>query len=222
MRNRVGYRGPAGLRHGMRFPGGRRNNGGMSELERLVHLIASLEILFGSRRGGWIIPLVIVGLAVGGWFLYRYQFSPERSLERAHQMYESSDTKQRIRAIEEYKELLLKSDPIEPGRYWLLVDRDTLYRRIIRHEILFAEDEGLAAEWITRAWDEGYVDLRFQNERVIEFWNQTLERLKRDTRRKPGDRVSAVGRSRPPRLMPENLGRRCVTAHFAFASSRVA
>ena len=61
MRTRIGYGGPREYRHGQYFPGGGRNNGGMSEIERLIHLIASMQILFGSRRGGFLIPLVILG-----------------------------------------------------------------------------------------------------------------------------------------------------------------
>ncbi len=70
MRNRVGYGGPREYRHGQYVPGGGRHNGGMSEIERFVHLIASMQILFGSRRGGFLIPLLLLGLCVGGWLAY--------------------------------------------------------------------------------------------------------------------------------------------------------
>ena len=172
MRNRVGYGGPKQYRHGQYFPGGRLNNGNMTEIERLIHLIASMQILFGSRRGGAIIPLLIIGLLVGGWFLYRHNYSPERALEKAHHMWESNDTKQQIAAIKTYKDLLAKSDPIEPNRHWLMKDRDTLYRRIIRHEFKFAENRNKAGEWIIKAWDEGYRDLRFQDESTRQFWGR--------------------------------------------------
>jgi hypothetical protein len=82
MRPRIGYGGPREYRHGQYFPGGRRNNGGLTEIERLIHLIASMQILFGSRRGGALIPLLIIGVLVGGWFLYRHNYSPEVALER--------------------------------------------------------------------------------------------------------------------------------------------
>jgi len=139
-----------------------------------------MQILFGSRRGGAIIPLLIIGALVGGWFLYRTNYSPEKALENAHGMWESNDTKQQIAAIKSYKKLLAKSDPIEPGRHWLMDDRDTLYRRIIRHEFMFEENSNKAGEWILKAWDEGFRDLRFQESDVElrEFWTKTTDELR--------------------------------------------
>jgi len=99
MRIRIGYGGPRKYRHGQYFPGGRRNNGNMTEIERLIHLIASMQILFGSRRGGAIVLLLVIAAVVGGWYLYRTQYSPEKALENAHAMWESNDTKQQIAAI---------------------------------------------------------------------------------------------------------------------------
>jgi hypothetical protein len=173
MRFRIGYGGPKQYRHGQRFPGGRRNNGGLTEIERLIHLIASMQILFGSRRGSALIPLLIIGVLVGGWFLYRHNYSPDVALERAHKLWNSNDTKQQITAIGLYRDLLEKKDPMEPGRNWLIDNRDTLFRRIIQHEVLFSGDEKKAAEWCLKAWDEGNRDLRFQDEKVIAFWEKT-------------------------------------------------
>lgn len=177
MKFRIGYGGPKEYRHGRYFPGGRANNGGMTEIERLIHLIASMQILFGSRRGGWVVPVVLIGLCVGGWFLYRYN-SADTALEQAHAMYDSSDTDLNLKAISEYKRLLQKSDPIEPGVHYLLKDRDRLYRRIIQHEVLFAEDEIQAFEWTSRAWDEGFTQLTFDNDRVAAFWSDSTDKLK--------------------------------------------
>ncbi|MEM7784333.1 MAG: hypothetical protein AAF623_13345 [Planctomycetota bacterium] len=178
MKFRVGYGGPKQYRHGRRFPGGRNNNGGMSEIERLIHLIASMQILFGSRRGGWLIPVLIIGVGIGGFLLYRTSFSPESALETAHALWDSDDTKEQIKAIRKYKELLRKSDPIEPGRHWLMNDRDTLYRRIISHEFRFARNRQKAAEWIKEAWDEGFQNLRFSDEEVKSFWVSETEPLR--------------------------------------------
>jgi hypothetical protein len=151
----------------------------MSEIERLIHLIASMQILFGSRRGGFLILLLILGLAFGGWMTYNYAYSPERAVEVAHQKWNSNDTKQRIAAIKQYESLLLKTDPIDPARRWVKDDRDVLYRRVIVHELLFEEDESKAAEMIKLAWDEGHRDLRFHEEKVKDFWNTTTEPLQR-------------------------------------------
>jgi len=59
-------------------------------------------------------------------------------------------------------------------------DRDTLYRRIIRHEFMFEENSNKAGEWILKAWDEGFRDLRFQESdtELIEFWTKTTDKLK--------------------------------------------
>ena len=190
MRIRIGYGGPRKYRHGQYFPGGRRNNGNMTEIERLIHLIASMQILFGSRRGGAIIPLLVIAAAIGGWFIYRTQYSPEKALEKAHAMWESNDTKQQIAAIKSYKKLLAKSDPIEPGRHWLMDDRDTLYRRIIRHEFMFEENTTKAHGWITKAWDEGFRDLRFQeaDTELREFWTKTTDKWRQKNRSKENSR----------------------------------
>lgn len=182
MRNRVGYGGPKAYRHGQYFPGGGRNNGGMSEIERLIHLIASMQILFGSRRGGLLIPLLIIGLLAGGWMAYRYAYSPERAVEQAHRLWNSNDTRQQMDAIKRYRELLQKSDPIDPARRWVRDDRDTLYRRIVVYEFKFEGNQSKAAEWILSAWDEGIRDLRIQEQDVKAFWDQTVESLKRKNR----------------------------------------
>lgn len=189
MRFRIGYGGPKRYRHGQRFPGGRPNNGNMTEIERLIHLIASMQILFGSRKGGALIPLLVIGVLVGGWFIYRNNYSPSSALQRANKLYESDDTKEKIKSIKIYKDLLGKSDPLEPNRHWLLDDRDTLYRRIIRHDFKFAEDPNMAGEWIIKAWDEGLRDLRFQkhDEDVKAFWTETTDALrqKNKARKRP-------------------------------------
>ena len=188
MRIRVGYGGPRDYRHGKYFPGGGRNNGGMSEIERLIHLIASMQILFGSRRGGLLIPLLLIGLCAGGWFGYRHMYSPERALEQAHVMWDSNDTKQQIKAIKEYRAILQKKDPIDPARRWLKDDRDTLYRRIITHDVKFTLDESKAGEWVIAAWDEGLRDLRFTDEKVKAFWEKAIEPLKRKNQLKKSPR----------------------------------
>ena len=94
-----------------------------------------------------------------------------------------------MEAIVIYKKLLGKRDPIEPNRNWLLDDRDTLYRRVIRYEYKFEGNENKAGEWIIKAWDEGLRDLRFQaaDEDVKEFWTKTTDALrqKNKARKRP-------------------------------------
>lgn len=160
----------------------------MTEVERLIHLIASMQILFGSRRGGWLVPLLIVGVIVGGWYGYRYAYSPERAVEQAHQLWDSGVSRKRIEAIKQYKALLQKTDPLDPGRRLVTDDRDTLYRRIVVHEFKFEKDEEQAAEWILRAWDEQIRDLRIQDEMTKTFWDNTIESLKLKARIKEKNR----------------------------------
>ncbi|MEL7496068.1 MAG: hypothetical protein AAFN77_00555 [Planctomycetota bacterium] len=183
MRFRIGYGGPKEYRHGRYYPGGRVNNGGMTEIERLIHLIASMQILFGSRPGGWVIPLVIVALAVTGWMAYRNYNSSDSAYENAMALYDSSDTQDKLKAIKEFKRLLVKVDRIEPGTFFLTKDREKLYRIIIRHEVMFAEDEATAYDWFDKAWDEGITSLRFNDERVQTFWNESTSKRKTGKRR---------------------------------------
>ena len=185
MRFRIGYGGPAGYPHGVYFPGGRPNNGGMSEIERIIHLIASMQILFGSRRGSMLVPLLLIGLAYGGWMVYQYTYSPERALAQAHRMWDSNDTKQQMAAIAKYRELLRKPDPIEPQQKWLKnrTDRTTLYRRIVVHEFRYG-DKIKSSDWMIEAWNEGIRDLYIQDKETLEFWNQTVASLKLKNKRK--------------------------------------
>ncbi len=189
MRIRVGYGGPKNYRHGRYNPGGRPNNGNMTEIERLIHLIASMQILFGSRRGGAIVPLLILALGVGGYFWYQHNYSPDVILARAHAMWDSGDTKQQIKAIKQYKTLLHKKSTIEAGRHYLMDDRDMLYRRIINHEVKNTHNEIQAAEWILEAWDEGIRDLRFQDEEVIAFWDKTTASSRQKNKNRKRNRV---------------------------------
>lgn len=187
MKRRIGYGGPSEYRHGRHFPGGRINNGGMTEIERLIHLIASMQILFGSRRGSWVVPVAILligGLIYGGWHTYRNFYSPERALEKALTRYESSDTKEQLAAISDFKELLQRADPIEPGARFLTIKRDELYQIIISHELRFALDKDSAYRWIIRAWDEGITELSFREPEVKAFWESSIakEREKKASR----------------------------------------
>lgn len=162
-----------------RFRGiGGRN---MSEISRLFQLFVSLQILFGSRRGGvpFLLPLLFVGaLAAGGWFLFQKFSSPERMLEQAHAEWDSGVTERKLDAMVKYKELLQKTNPLEPGTKWLTTDRDMLYRRIIEYEYKFEKNESTTWDWIVRAWDEGIRDLRLPQGEVLDFWKETTDQLR--------------------------------------------
>lgn len=178
-------------------PGGFRGRRS-TEFEQLLHLFVSLQILFGSRRGiSFLIPLLLIGaIGFGGWMFYRHNYSPERMLEGAHADWDSSDTQRQLSAISKYKELLRKTDPLEPGSRWLKDDRDTLYRRIITHELKFEKNKRSASEWVIMAWDEGIRDLRSFNdedEEVKVFWEQAIEKLKKHKPKPKSDSLDDDG-----------------------------
>ena len=175
MRFRIGYGGPRGYQHGYRRP-----SGNLSEFERLLHLIVSLQILFGSRRGGLIIPLLLVGIGFGGWYAYKYYTSPDNLLHSADQKWDSGDTMQRIDAIGDYKALLQKRDPLEPGLYLLKQGRERLYRRIVTHHVLYDVNDLDLNDWVRDAWDEGFRDLGITDERVKAKWDEITKGLRRE------------------------------------------
>lgn len=172
MRIRIGGRDP-------RF----RNIGGrdMRGIDRMFQLFVSLQILFGSRRGfSVVLPLLILAAIVaGGWFAFTAYNSPQRLLERAHANWDSGVTTQQLSAIREYEKLLQMDNPLEPGMRWLQNDRDTLYRRVIEHQVLYEKDDRRAREWIIKAWDEGIRDLRLGEGEVQDFWIKETDSLRR-------------------------------------------
>ena len=186
MRYRIGYGGPRGYRHGNRGP--RPHGGNMSEFERLIHLVVSLQILFGSRRGGLLLPLIIVCLAVGGWYAYNHFLSADNSLRKADILWDSGDTENRNEAIRKYKLILRSRDKIETHRWALRSDRDRLYRRIIEHHLKYDGDKSDARDWVKDAYDEGMRlrDMNFGDQELEQFWNEVTGELKRkDNTKKP-------------------------------------
>ena len=175
MRIRIGGRDPR-----FRNIGGRNMHG----IERMFHLFVSLQILFGSRRGlSMVLPLLLlVALIAGGWFIFNSMNSPQSKLEQAHADWDSGVTTRQISAITKYKELLQKDNPIEPGMRWLQNDRDTLYRRIVEHQVLYEKDDRSAREWIIKAWDEGIRDLRFADGETNDVWIKVTESLSKKKR----------------------------------------
>ena len=170
MRIRIGGRDPR-----FRQIGGRN----MRNIDRMFQLFVSLQILFGSRRGfSVVLPLLILAaVAAIVWFAFGAFNSPQRLLEQAHADWDSGVSSRQVAAIEKYKDLLQKANPIETGTRWLQNDRDTLYRRVIEHQVLFEKDERGAREWIIKAWDEGIRDLRFGEGETKDFWDKATESL---------------------------------------------
>ncbi len=164
----------------------------VSDFNRLLQLFVSLQILFGSRRGvSFLLPLLLIaGLAFGGWMLFKGLKGPERMLESAHAQWDSGVTTEKLDAIKNYKKLIQMENPIEPGMRWLQTDRDILYRRIIEYELLFEKNESSTRDWIIRAYDEGFRDLRLPEGEVMDFWNKTLESLSGRSKKTPAEKKS--------------------------------
>lgn len=172
----------------------------VSDINRLFQLFVSLQILFGSRRGGvpFLLPLLLIaGLGFGGWLLFKGFNSPERMLEKAHADWDSGVTTRKLDAMEKYQDLLQRSDPLESGMHWLQTDRDMLFRRVIEYKLVFEKNKTDTREWIIRAWDEGFRDLRFPEGEVLDFWDETLDSLKgrskksRDVESKKGSKFES-------------------------------
>ncbi len=157
----------------------------MSEFERLIHLIVSLQILFGSRRGGILLPLLIVGLAVGGWYAYNHYFNADNTLSKADLLWDSGETDNRNEAIRRYKQILRDKDAIETHRWALKTDRDRLYRRIVEHHLKYDGDKSDARDWVKMAYDEGLRmrDMNFGDDELESFWIDVTGELKRKDNR---------------------------------------
>ena len=156
-----------------------RGSAGTSEFERMVYLTTRVAGLSGSNRVGCLLPAFILMLGIVAFVAIRYSYSPERELLMAHRLWDSNVTVQQQQAIAKYRDLLRKVDPLDPARRWLKDDRDTLYRRIVLYEYKYEANETKAAEWIKDAWDEGIRDLRFDEPELKEFWDRTVDPLKR-------------------------------------------
>ena len=166
----------------------------MSEFERLLHLFVSLQILFGSRRGGVWIPVVLIGLVFGGIFFYNHSFNnPERLLAEADRKWNTGVETDQMDAITDYMEILKRKDanlldqvlnPSKGARSSdesapLLDDpkrRQILYKRIIIHKYKYVDEED-AAIWIEMAVNERF-DLEFVEDDVSAFWGKVVLKLK--------------------------------------------
>ena len=178
----------------------------MSEFERILHLVVSLQILFGSRRGVIWIPVVILALLFGGLFFYNHMYNnPQRMLASADQQWNTGVEREQMAAINSYMEILEKKDNnlfdkiLNPSKNAkraensepLLKDierRKELYSRIIRHKFRFINPDD-AAIWVRRAVSEN-ISLTFigkdgtEDEELTIFWNNATKTLKKNKRQK--------------------------------------
>lgn len=165
-----------------------RGRGEMTELERLLQLLVSLQILFGSRRGG-IAPLLVIAALVVGWLVWTWAQSPLRALEAADRKWDTGDSNSQIDAIEEYQVILRKKDPLDIQRH-LLQDRNErirLYQRIVQFHFKFGGNEDEARDWIDRAWRENIRDMNFGDEKLDAFYRRRAEQIRARGVRNPFD-----------------------------------
>ena len=150
------------------------------DIERWLHIFASLSILFGGRRGRYFLMFLIV-LAIVGFialFAIRKWNDPSRALAKADRLWE---TDQRVEAIAEYKILLRKKDPLDPEQNWLYEHRPRLYRRIIEYETVF-RDRDVARDWIRDAWSENIRNLSFDRDETRALWQEVVSEIKSNHR----------------------------------------
>jgi hypothetical protein len=165
----------------------------MSEFERLLHLFVSLQILFGSRRGGVWIPVIILALLFGGIFYYNHNFNnPEKLLARADAKWNTGVETDQMEAITDYMEILNRKDAnlldqiLNPSQTAkassdagpLVKDsarRKILYKRIIIHKYKYVNEDD-AAIWIEMALNEKF-NLEFVEDDVASFWDKVVAKL---------------------------------------------
>ena len=140
-------------------------------MNEMMHIILSLQLMFGSKRG-WLALLLLIFIGAGGYFAFQYFMNPLHALEQADRMW---DRDQHVEAIREYKALLRKRDPLDPAYAALpREDRPRLYRRIISHEVRYGVPAE-ARDWIRLAWEEGIRHLDFDNEQVKQLWIEVTQ-----------------------------------------------
>ncbi len=141
-------------------------------MNELMHIILSLQIMFGSRRGLTAVILVVL-LFGAGYFAVQFFTNPTHALEKADRLW---DRDQHPEAIVQYKSLLRKRDPLDP-EYAALPreERWRLYRRIISHEARYGSPAE-ARDWIRAAWNEGIPNLDFESEDVRRLWHEVTGR----------------------------------------------
>ncbi len=151
-----------------------RHHGQSLNMHEVMHLIISLQMLFGSKRGGTGVLLAV--LLIGAFLYFGYQGvmrqNPNKALAAADKLWENDE---RVDAIDAYKELLRKPDPTDPDSAWLQDSRPRLYRRVIEFEAEYG-DIPVARDWIQDALKEGH-RIRFDSDTARELWEEeTAER----------------------------------------------
>lgn len=160
-----------------RGPYQRPHGGNMSEIERIIHLIASMQILFGSRRGA-IVPILILLLCGGGWLAY--QFYPSWNLSQADRLWDSDVSKNKVDAIKMYKDILQKRDWVDSSKFFIKTGRKRIYERIIEYSVIVSGDSQTARDWIKAAWREDLKesDLKFSDDEARVFFKEVVADLK--------------------------------------------
>ena len=156
-----------------------RHHGQRLNLHEIMHLIISLQMLFGSRRGGTGLLLLIIVVGVIAYLIYSLVADPTKALAKADILWDRDD---RVAAVRQYKQLLRKRDPLsQDGLAWLQDSRPRLYRRIITFEAEYG-DPADARDWIKDAWNEGHRDLVFDKKSAQDLWSEETQRLQTQDR----------------------------------------
>jgi len=139
-------------------------------MNELMHIVLSLQLMFGSRRAAGAVLAILLFCGVG-YLAYNHFSDSSRALRQADELWNKDDN---VAAVRQYKTLLAKRDPLDRN-YFLLPgpERPRLYRRIISHETRFA-NRAEARDWITAAYGEGinFEKADFENEEVFDLWKE--------------------------------------------------
>ena len=174
-----------------RGPYQRPHGGNMSEIERIIHLIASMQILFGSRRGA-IVPILILLVCGGGWVAYKYY--PSWSLSQADRLWDSDVSRNKVDAIKMYKDILQKRDWVDPDKHFITTGRKRIYERVIEYSVILQDDSQTARDWIVAAWREGLRedDLKFYDEKAKSFFKEVVGELKDKKEKLKDERLDRI------------------------------
>ncbi len=139
-------------------------------MNELMHIVLSLQLMFGSRRAAGAVLAILLFCGVG-YLAYNYFSDSSRALRKADEMWNRD---QHVDAVREYKSLLMQRDPLDT-QYALLPgpERPRLIRRIISHEVRFAS-RAEARDWISMAYGEGinFEKADFENDEVFKLWQE--------------------------------------------------
>ncbi len=161
-----------------------RHHGQRLDMREIMHVIFSLQMLFGSRRGGSGLLLLIIVIGAVAYFGFMMINDPTKALAKADLLWARDD---KVGAIHAYKQLLRKRAPLgQDGAAWLQDSRPRLYRRIISFEAEYGDSQfGEVRDWIVDAWNNGIRNLKFESEAAQKLWDDVTADIDKSATKDP-------------------------------------